>query len=257
MRNITVGFACNNACAFCAQGAARRTRPAASEGEIGRALEEIAPGDVVAFLGGEPTIFESLPTWIRAVDARGAAQIIVQTNGRRLAYRAFAHTLREASSKLSLDVSLQGSTAAMHDWHTATPGSFAQTLQGLRNARAERIPTGVSAVITRSNFRHLAEIVRVAHAASVEAVHFAGVAPFGSAARAGSRLVPAPEMVAPYLQRAEAEAERLGLAVQIGDDGRRPSGGSLPAAVRVAFVGLGEVEAPVPAANEVVVEKHQ
>jgi len=260
MRTITLGFACNNACVFCAQGEARHERPAAIGAEVARALDEITPGETVALLGGEPTIFADLPSWIRAADARGAAHIVVQTNGRRLAYRAYARSLREASTKLSLDVSLHGSTPAMHDWHTATPGSFAQTLQGLRNAHAEGVPAGITTVVTRSNFRHLAEIVRIAHAASAAAIHFARVAPFGSAARAGTRLVPAPEMLGPYLQRAESEAERLGLAVQLVEGDRWPPSllrGPLSNPARALFVGLGEVESPVPMAKEVVVGWHR
>ena len=159
----------------------------------------------------------------------------MQTNGRRLAYRAFARALREASPRLRLDVSLHGATAPMHDWHTGTEGSFAQTVQGLRNARAERIPAGVTVVVTRSNFRHLAEIVRVAHASGAAAIHLAPVEPAGRASRDRARLLPAPEMVAPHLQRAAAEAARLGLQVQIGDaPGRAPE----------LFAGLGEVEPP-------------
>ncbi len=254
MRAITVGFACNNACVFCAQGDVRLARPAVAEVEIASAIEAIVPGEIVAFLGGEPTLFPALPAWLRAAHARGAARIIVQTNGRRLAYRAFARALGEASPRLSLDVSLQGSTTAMHDWHTGAPGSFAQTVQGLRNARAERLPVGVTTVITRSNFRHLADIARVASAASATAIHFVSVAPFGRTARAGGRLVPAPEMVAPYLQRAEAEAARLGLGVQLDSVVRRAPGAAdrgLPVTAML-FAGLGEVEAP-PAAPEVVV----
>jgi MoaA/NifB/PqqE/SkfB family radical SAM enzyme len=234
MRRILVGFACNNACVFCAQGDLRRAPAPDDAGErIARALAAIEPGETVAFLGGEPTLHDALPAWIREADARGAARIVVQTNGRRLAYRAFAVALRGASpQKLSLDVSLQGSTAAMHEWHTGTEGSFAQTVQGLRNARALGIPAGVTVVVTRSNFRHLAEIVRVARAAGAVAVHFAPVEAHGRAARDAARLVPAAALVAPYRSRAAAEATRLGLGVQSG-----------PGAVgAVVFAGLGEVE---------------
>jgi MoaA/NifB/PqqE/SkfB family radical SAM enzyme len=258
MRMLTVGFSCNNACVFCAQGDARLARSSAPESEILRAIEAVVPGDVVAFLGGEPTLFAALPAWIRAADARGAGGIVVQTNGRRLAYRAFARTLREASPRLSLDVSLQGSTPAMHDWHTGTAGSFAQTVQGIRNARAEHIAAGVTTVVTRSNFRHLAEIVRVAHAAFAAAIHFVPVAPFGRALGAGPRLVPAPQMVAPYLQRAMAEAARLSIVVQVGEVAQEPAPGaatsSLSETGRVIFAGIGEVEAPHAAAE--VVEEH-
>jgi cyclic pyranopterin phosphate synthase len=199
---------------------------------VAGALEAVSPGETVAFLGGEPTIFADLPAWIRAADARGAAHIVLQTNGRRLAYRAFARLLHEASPRLRLDVSLHGSTAPMHDWHTGVEGSFAQTVQGLRHARAERIPAGVTVVVTRSNYRHLVEIVRVAHAAGADAVHFAPVEAAGRASRDQARLVPAPEMVAPYLERASSEAGRLRLGVQVGGEEIG------------LFAGTGDVERP-------------
>jgi MoaA/NifB/PqqE/SkfB family radical SAM enzyme len=188
----------------------------------------------VAFLGGEPTLAEDLPAWIRAADARGAARVLVQTNGRRLAYASYARALREASPKLALDVSLHGSSAAMHEYHTGTPQSFAQAVQGLRHARAERVPFGVTAVITRSNFRHLAEIVRLAHAAGAAAVHLAEAAPLGRALRDRARVIAAPEMVAPHLSRAVADAQRLGLAVMVDDRALSPAAAGF-------FAGPGEV----------------
>jgi cyclic pyranopterin phosphate synthase len=240
MLRITVGFACNNACAFCAQGDLRRASSEGHAREVARALEAVTPGETVAFLGGEPTIFAELPEWIRAADARGAARLLLQTNGRRLAYRAFARLLREASPRLRLDVSLHGSTAPMHDWHTGVEGSFAQTVQGLRYARAEGIPAGVTVVVTRSNYRHLAEIVRVAHAGAADAVHFAPVEPVGRASRDRARLLPAPEMVAPHLQRASAEAAHLGLGVLVN-----------PAETEL-FAGTGDVEPPGTGGERVV-----
>ena len=235
MRAIFLGTACNNACVFCAQGDGGARAPA--EVDPAGAIALVEAGEGVAFQGGEPTIFAGLAGWIRAADARGAARIVVQTNGRRLAYRAYARALREASARLVLDVSLHGSTAPMHDYHTAVPGSFAQTVQGLRNARAEGIPVGVTTVVTRSSFRHLAEIVRVAHAAGALAIHFAPAEPSGRAATNRARVVPSAEMVAPHLQRAVAEAQRLGLGVQVGD---RPTS----AAAGELFAGIGEVEPP-------------
>lgn len=237
VRAITVGLACNNACVFCAQGALRASRGAPID--VAARIAEAAPGEIVAFQGGEPTLHDELLAWIRSATERGAARVLVQTNGRRLAYPSFARALREASPVLALDVSLHGSTAPMHEYHTGVPGSFAHTIQGLRNARASRIPFGVTTVITRSNFRHLTEIVRVAHAAAARAVHFAQASPLGRAARDRDRVIPATEMVAPYLSRAVAEARRLGIAVQVGDRPLSPEADGL-------FAGLGEVEPPPP-----------
>jgi MoaA/NifB/PqqE/SkfB family radical SAM enzyme len=243
MRVITVGFKCNNACAFCAQGDLGRARPSLA-GAVDRAIEAVAPGETVAFLGGEPTLFAELPAWIRAAHVHGAARILVQTNGRRLAYPAFVRVLHEASPRLSLDVSLHGSTAPMHDWHTGTAGSFAQTVHGLRHASVESIPAGVTVVVTRSNFRHLVEIAKVAQSVGAVAIHFAPVEPAGRAARDWAHIVPAVEMIVPHLQRAVAEARRLGLHVQLGDRGE----GEL-------FGGIGAMEPPA-AVGEQVVKSH-
>jgi MoaA/NifB/PqqE/SkfB family radical SAM enzyme len=236
---IFLGFACNNACVFCAQGAMRDREEGPPD--VAALIATITPGETVAFMGGEPTVHDELPAWIAAADARGAARIVVQTNGRRLAYRAFTRALREASTKLALDVALQGASAAMHDYHTGTPGSFEQTVRGVRTARAERIPVGITTVVTRSNFRHLGEIARLAHTAGAEAIHFAKAEPFGRAAIARDRVVPAREMVLPYLTRAASEAQRLGLDVVVG---ARETGS--------IFAGIGEIEPVVEKAPPTV-----
>jgi MoaA/NifB/PqqE/SkfB family radical SAM enzyme len=229
MKIVFLGFACNNACVFCAQGALREKETGPPD--VAAQIAAISPGDTVAFTGGEPTVHDELPAWIKAADAQGAARIVVQTNGRRLAYRAFARALREASPRLALDVALQGATAAMHEYHTGTPGSFEQTVRGARQARTARIPIGITTVVTRSNFRHLGEIARLAHAVGAEAIHLAKTEPLGRAAEARDRLLPAREMVLPHLTRAAAEARRLGLVVVIG--GLEPTG---------IFAGIGEIE---------------
>jgi pyruvate-formate lyase-activating enzyme len=256
MRPVALGFSCNNACIFCAQGELRAS-DAAQDPELraqalGAAIAAITPAETVAFVGGEPTIHGDLPAWIAAAHARGAARIVVQTNGRRLAYRAYARELAGASSRLTLDVALHGSTAPMHDYHTSVPGSFQQTVQGLRNARAEGLRVGVTTVITRSNFRHLGEIVRVARACGASAVRFALAAPHGRAGRDADRVIPALDMVKPHLVAAIGDARQLGLAVQwdLGDVGAldglvEPPRGE-PEGAR--FAGIGEVEPAATAA---------
>jgi MoaA/NifB/PqqE/SkfB family radical SAM enzyme len=240
MRVVALGFSCNNACVYCAQGELRATT-APAPSAVDALVDAIAPGERVAFVGGEPTLDPALPARIRAAHARGAASIILQTNGRRLAYRAYARELAASSSRLSLDVSLAGSTEAMHDYHTATPGSFKQTLRGLQSARAEGMRAAVTVVVTRSSFRHLVDVVRLAHGVGARAVQLSIAAPYGSAARAADRVVPSPELVRPHLALAVEEARRFGLGVVVGDR-------AAPAEAVAWFAGLGEVEhVPLPA----------
>ena len=236
---LSLGFGCNNACIFCAQGQLRSIgRDATADAD----LLVGASGETVAFVGGEPTLTESLPDLVQEADRRGAVRVIVQTNGRRLAYRTYARALAAASRKLVLDVSMHGSTEAMHDYHTATPGSFKQTAIGLRNAAAEGVLCGVTTVVTRSNYRHLAEIVDCARRLGSTAHHFAFAEPLGSARKIDARLVAAPELVRPYLALALAEARRHSMAIVVGE---RAS--SADAANRFAGTGIVERDVTVGA----------
>lgn len=209
MRLVRLGYSCNNACVFCAQGNLRVSKPASSDVAIRAELAQ-ASGEIVAFVGGEPTLHEALLDWAQAAKEAGARAVLVQTNGRRLAYSSYATALAEAGID-ALDISLQGSNAAMHDYHTSVPGSFSQTLTGIANAQKLRLPVGVTTVVTRSNFRHLPEIVRTAHSRGANAIHFSLVAPIGRAEKARDRLRPPLPLVQPHLISALSLARSLGL----------------------------------------------
>ena len=231
MRRVLLGLTCNNACLFCAQGRLRETVVVDAR-TTATALATIIPGEDVALVGGEPTLLADLPGVIAACLARGAGRIVVQTNGRRLAYAGYVASLAAVGGgRLYLDVSLQGSTREMHDFHTSVQGSFAQTVTGLRHARAAGLPTGVSVVITRSNYRHLVDIARVAQAVGARALRSALVEPVGRARARADQLVPPLELLRPHLVAAARECRRLGLP-SLGT----PREGAFP------FAGIGEVE---------------
>jgi MoaA/NifB/PqqE/SkfB family radical SAM enzyme len=230
MRTIRVGFACDNTCVFCAQGSLRASRPGPEP--VREALSVVRPGDDVAFVGGEPLLAPDLPDWIAEADRRGAARVLVQTNGRLLARPVVTRALAAASKRLSLEVSLHGSTALMHDYHTGVPGSFVQTGRGLFAARSAGLPVGVGTVVTRSNFRHLADLVRLSHSLGARSHLLALAEPSGRAAAERDRVVPAAALVAPHLRAALAEGARLGLEVVT-----EPT-----ASKRVLFAGVGERE---------------
>lgn len=213
MQVVRLGALCNNACVFCAQ-AHERVRGAApdavaSEDRLLAAISvAAATRQSLAFVGGEPTLHENLPKWIARAREAGVREIVVQSNARMLAYSSYARDLR-AAGLTSLDVSLLGSTSPMHDYHTGTPGSFVQTVRGMRNAKAVQLTVVASCLVTRSNFRALPDIVRVAHAAGATAMRFRFPAPVGRAAEAPSRLTAHPALVEPYLKQAWTQAQRL------------------------------------------------
>jgi MoaA/NifB/PqqE/SkfB family radical SAM enzyme len=244
VRSVFVGYACNNACCFCAQGDRRLYLDDARD-LIAEARAAGADGGAIAVVGGEPTLHPALFDIVRAAREAGATGVIVQTNGRRLAYAAFARGLVEAGAT-GVDVSLHGSSAGMHEYHTRVAGSFAQTVSGIGQAAAVGLRVGVTVVVTRSNYRHLAELARLVRGSGAHALHLTAVQPFGGALANRRRLLPPPALVSPWLAESLRVARALGLEVAMGD--------SIPATVRDSFPGLGpttdaSVVPPLPAAG--------
>ncbi len=216
MHVVELGFHCNNACAFCGQGKLREMQPPEAVDALFARVDAAPPHDTLAFVGGEPTLVEELCDLVERARARGVTRIVVQTNARRLAVDGVASALT-AAGVTSLDVSLHGDSEALHDYHTGTEGSFRQTALGIRRARAARLELGVSVVVTRSNYRHLSGIVRVAHTLGGRAVRFVLARPLGAALENAARIVPEPRMVWPHLARAFELSRTLGLAFAAPD----------------------------------------
>ena len=239
LRILQLGYACNNACTFCAQGDLRAREPVRDDAlvraDLEASLAATSTDRSVAFVGGEPTLREDLAGWIVEARRLGASDVLVQTNGRRLAYASYAQSLA-AAGLARVEIALQGATAAMHDHHTGVEGSFAQTVAGIGNARAAGIAVAVSTVATRSSYRHLAEVLRVAHARGALAWRCCRLAPAGRAAAALPRLDPPAELLRPYLAAAALAGRQLGIEVVAGD-------AAAPHAPW--FAGLGAVEPAV------------
>lgn len=236
MRSISVGFSCNNACVFCAQGNLRNTKPRVPAEEVERLIRQALTThkESLTFQGGEPTLCPELAAWVSLAKSLGAEWVVLQTNGRRLMYPDYAKELAGAGLDAA-DVSLHGASAAMQEYHTNIPGSFLQTLTGLEQARKAGIAVGVTVVVTRSNFRNLAEIVRLIHARGAQAVHFDIAAPYGKAAQDWPRVVPATEMVLGFLIEAVGLARQLALPIKIMQMSTSPD-------VERFFAGIGEVD---------------
>jgi len=106
-----------------------------------------------------------------------------------------------------VDIVVWGSDEPMHDWHAGSTGSFRRTVVALRRARGARLPFVLTCEVSRSNYRHLSEVVRVAHTLGARALRFVPVP-------AASPSPPAPDaLLLPHLRRAVALASVLSLAV--------------------------------------------
>ncbi|HET7824826.1 MAG TPA: radical SAM protein [Anaeromyxobacter sp.] len=210
--DLKVGFACNNRCHFCVQGDKRsRFAPRPTE-ELRDVLRtERRRVRSVVFTGGEPTMRRDLPELVAYARELGYTTIQIQTNGRMFAHAGYARRLVECGAT-EFSPALHGHRPELHDHLTEAPGAFAQTVAGIRNLKALGQLVLTNTVVTRSNYRHLPEIVRLLVSLGVDQLQLAFVHPVGTAGAEFQAVVPRMELAAPYL----AAALRLAL-----DAGRR------------------------------------
>lgn len=220
MRFLQLGTRCNNACIFCATASEReQVVPEPTRGALLEGMKDFQREEVLAIVGGEPTLYDALPSLVQHAKQGGAARVILATNGRRLAYGSYAACLAEAGVD-GLDVSLHGSSDVMHDYHTSVQGSYLQTMRGVVNASAAGMGVVITCVVTRSNFRNLSEILHVVRALGVRAVRFRAPVLAGRSLLARDRILAHPELVLPHLRRAVGLGRRYGIEVLVGHAGR-------------------------------------
>jgi len=180
---VNVTYRCNNHCVFCAVG--NRVKEDLPATHVIEVLERYHREGVhqVDFDGGEPTLHPHFMDLIRHAAGLGYRPINVTTNGRRLAYAEFARKLFSAGIT-GLLISIHGPTAAIHDAVTGVPGSFGETLQGIRNARAlapADLDLGVNTTLSVDNLGGLERLVELMAGCGVEKLNIQFLTPFGRA----------------------------------------------------------------------------
>ena len=209
--DVKVGFACNNRCVFCAQGDKRTACAALPFEELARRLVEVrASASGLVLTGGEPTAYKHLVRLVQAAKRLGFDPIQIQTNGRMLSYEAAVRALMAAGAT-DFSPSLHGSTAEMHDALTRAPGSFAESVGGIRNALTAGATVVTNSVITRRNTSDLPALAALLVGLGVKHAQLAFVHPVGTAEAMFDEVVPhLPDVVEP-VRRARQIARRAGM----------------------------------------------
>ncbi|MCL4406062.1 MAG: radical SAM protein [Patescibacteria group bacterium] len=161
--DLKMGFQCNNHCVFCVQGDKRYHYPNRPIEEIKSILKQSWKEgcDEVVFTGGEPTLRkELLLEAVAYAHKLGYKPIQIQTNGRVFAYLDYCKEIIRAGAD-DFSPALHGSTAAIHDKLTRSPGSFDQTVQGIKNLVGLRKRVMTNTVITKINYKDLPNIARL------------------------------------------------------------------------------------------------
>ncbi|MBX3273983.1 MAG: radical SAM protein [Sandaracinaceae bacterium] len=175
--HVLTGAVCNNNCVFCMEEdrEGREAVNSRTDDALVRWIVETHPGaEELCFTSGEPTTNPALARWAKLAKDAGVGRVSVMTNGRALSYEPYTRRLLAAGMR-RFYVSIHGHTAKLHEGLTRTPGSFEQTVAGIRVV-AGYLGRGVelhtSTVITKRNLPHLGEIYRFLRGLGVQQVVF-------------------------------------------------------------------------------------
>ncbi len=215
--DIKIGYQCNNRCFFCAQGHKRDKCTFRDKEEIKKELKDTRAGrSSVVFTGGEPTVhpdFLHLVGYARELDYKS---IQIQTNGRMFGYKKFcldAIRIGGGSAVIEFSPSLHGHKAELHDYLTCAPGSFDQTVQGIKNLKAlgQRVIT--NSVINSANYRHLPDLAKLLVKLGVDQFQFAFVHIVGTARENKKWIVPKKSDAMPYVKKGLEIGKKAGKKV--------------------------------------------
>jgi MoaA/NifB/PqqE/SkfB family radical SAM enzyme len=200
--DLKVGFACNNLCRFCVQGDKRERLPAKPSRELRRALAEGRRSGAtgVVFTGGEPSLHRGLLDAVRAARGLGYQDIQIQTNGRTLCYAGLAKDLAAAGVN-EFGPSLHGSRPELHDFLTGAPGSFMQTVAGMRNVKKLKARLITNTVVTKVNYRDLPDLARLLVRLGVDQFQFAFMHMTGRAGQNKEWLTARQSLIEPWVKK--------------------------------------------------------
>lgn len=157
--NWTLSFRCNFSCSHCYS-----REEACAEldtGDLKRIVDVLAEKQVpfVNFGGGEPLIREDLFE-IAAYASEKGLRVSMNSNG-WLLDTAAARKLKEVGFA-SVGISLDSVEAALHDDFRNMPGSFERGVAALDALHAAGVPSTMSSVISRINYRAFRELLNLA-----------------------------------------------------------------------------------------------
>lgn len=147
---VELTYRCNLDCFYCYNDLGLRGR-ALSDEQYFKFFEDLAALQVMnlTFTGGEPLAH---PSFLRlGKKARDFGFVVrIKSNGHALA-GDLARAVKKEIDPFLIEISLHGSTAAVHDRQTRVPGSFERLLTNLRELKALGLRVKLNATLTRWN----------------------------------------------------------------------------------------------------------
>ncbi len=162
---LRVTDACQERCVFCFFYDTVEVENLVRHHTLDDVIAAVDPRGIhqVVLTGGEPTLHPRLPEYVRMLVDRGFAQVILQTNGIRLAEPGYLEQLLPYRGHLGLGFSLHAASEETNDAITTVEkGYFARKLAAVQRAAALGFRLKVLLVLSRYNLPELLSFVELA-----------------------------------------------------------------------------------------------
>ena len=188
---VNLSYRCNNRCRFCS--VADRARIDGDLGNQRRQIDQAAEQGITLLDldGGEPFLYPHLFDVIDHAIAQGFERISITTNGRMLRYESLVEKLARFE-QVSILISLHSLDSSVQDDLTRAPGSFDDTITGIRNAAKHFDDLGVNVTLTAHNHAGLPDFVPLLRELGIRILNIQYYTPFGDV---DPSLAPPPEAI--------------------------------------------------------------
>ena len=215
--SLRLGYACNNNCVMCyfydKLGTAADISTEEAKKNILLAKQKNA--SVLTLTGGEPTMRKDFLYLISYANKIGIPYIVVQTNGRMFYYDEFVKKMSNIKN-LEFLVPVYGHNEKIHDDITRSPGSFNQTIQGIKNLLKYDQKFIAKTVIMKSNYKYLPDIVKLLTDLNVKHMTITPVCIPNNASNRIRETVPRFKEATPYLYKALETSDKKKLKISLG-----------------------------------------
>ncbi len=184
---VYVGYHCNNDCVFCSENdeylQMSQYKPLSEiKNDIIMVREKY---DFINVMGREPTLRPDLFEILDFIKNLGFKQAGMTTNGRMFSYPQFTQSVLDKGIN-QIGISISGSNPKTHDRQTKVPGSFNQTIQGIKNIikqKPEDFSVLVNITLNKINLSEIEEMIKLVSSLGVTEVNILNIAPLSIRSR--------------------------------------------------------------------------
>ncbi len=213
---LDINYNCNNRCIFCYAGDLEDCAPPKSFEEVEKTFDSIIKkAEGVRILGGEVTLRPDFFRVISLAKNKGFEMVEIISKGRYFAKPGFAQKAVKAGMT-GIIISVHGHTAKIHDFLTGTPGSFDETIKGIKELiklyQGGNLPKlNVNLVITRNNYRYLPAMAKFFIELGVPSIIFSSLKILGRGFKNKDKLVISYTEMLPRLKKMIKQVDNLKL----------------------------------------------